>query len=545
MERMRAMVRWTAMTCMVLALVIFAISAEGIRTPVKDSPESRADIILIDTSAFSGRLDKPPVPFPHDLHTDALAKQKKDCFSCHLRETKPKSPSAPAAPGVQPGERMSIKFKRIKDTTPREVRGIYHENCIGCHMSLAEKGEEFGPVVCGECHKGALDHSARKPMGMDRSLHFRHSKAAKEKCEICHHEYDEKAKKLFYAKGKEGTCRYCHKERIEENRISMPLASHLSCVECHRAGKENNLKSGPVTCGGCHDEKAQMKVQKVEPLPRMERNQPDTIFVKTLGQDEKGTLTRMNPVPFDHKAHEGYSDTCRVCHHEEMAACNSCHPLAKPAEKGGNVQLERAMHRSGSPMSCVGCHEINQKAKECAGCHGLMPRVVQSKDEACLKCHMKPLAQTTAPPSPQPAEKEVAERLLQSRQPVKGTYPVEDIPENVQIKTLVDKYEQVELPHRRIVLSLVKGMNGSERGAKLASYFHNDKSTVCQGCHHHSPASPKPPACLNCHSRPFDEGNLAKPGIIGAYHQQCMGCHDAMAIEKPKACVDCHKERKK
>jgi Class III cytochrome C family len=545
MERMRAMMRWAAMICMLLALVIFAISAEGVRTPVKDSPEGRVDTILIDTSALSGRLDKPPVPFPHDLHTDALAKQKKDCFSCHLKEARPLSASAPAAPGVQPGERMSIKFKRFKDTIPREVRGIYHENCIGCHMSLAEKGKKFGPIVCGECHKGAVDHSASKPMGMDLSLHFWHSKAAKEKCETCHHEYDEKAKKLFYAKGEEGTCRYCHKEKTEENRISMPLASHLSCVECHREGQEKNVKSGPVTCGGCHDEKSQMKIQKVEPLPRLERNQPDAVFVKTLGQDEKGTITRMNPVPFDHKAHEGYNDTCRVCHHEEMAACNSCHTLAKPAKKGGNVQLERSMHQSGSPMSCVGCHEMNQKAKECAGCHGLMPRGAQSEDEVCLKCHMKPLTQTTTPPPSQAAEKEGAERLLQSRQTVKGTYPVDEIPDHVQIKTLVDKYEQVELPHRRIVLSLMKGMNGSKGGGKLASYFHNDQSTVCQGCHHRSPASPKPPACLTCHSRPFDEGNLAKPGIIGAYHQQCMGCHEAMGIEHPKVCADCHKERKK
>jgi hypothetical protein len=472
-----------------------------------------------------------------------LAKQQKDCFACHLKETKPQSPSAP---GVPPGERMSIKFKRLKDTTPREVRGIYHENCIGCHTTMAEKGEEFGPVVCGECHRErTAQSSARKPMGMDNSLHFRHSKAAKDKCDVCHHGYDEKAKKLFYDKGKEGTCRYCHKTETEENRISMPLASHLSCVECHRAGQEKNLKAGPVTCGGCHDEKAQMKIQKVHPLPRMDRKQPDMLFVKALGQDEKEPLTRMNPVPFDHKSHEGYSDTCRACHHEEMSACNSCHTLVKPAKKGGNVQLERAMHQSGSPMSCVGCHEVSQKTKECAGCHALMPAKARPKDESCSKCHMNPLPQPAAPAQSQAAEKEGAERLLQSRQAVKGTFPVEDIPEKVQIKTLVDKYEQVELPHRKIVLSLVKGMNESKGGAKLASYFHNDKSTVCQGCHHNSPSSVKPPSCLTCHSAPFDAGNLMKPGILGAYHQQCMGCHEAMEIKKPKECVDCHKERKK
>ncbi len=519
----------------VAAIMICAVGAEGLKTAVNQSPvEGRVDTIVIDTLARFGATDKPPVLFSHDLHTEALAKQQKDCFTCHLKESLPAS--APAGQSPQTKERMSIKFKRLKDTNAKEIRKIYHENCIGCHTTMAEKGEEFGPVVCGECHTGAVGPSARKPMGMDASLHFRHSKAAEERCVTCHHADDE---------GKEGTCRYCHKEKAEEDMISMPLASHLSCVECHREAQEKNLKSGPITCRGCHDEKAQMKIQKVQPLPRMERNQPDAIFVKTLARGEKGTPTRMNPVPFDHKAHEGYTDTCRVCHHEEIAACNSCHPLAKPSEKGGNVQLEQAMHRSGSPMSCIGCHETNQKATECAGCHALMPRGAQAKDDACLKCHMKPLTQATTSPLSQDAEKEVAERLLQSRQPVKGTYPVEEIPETVLIKALVDKYEQVELPHRRIVLSLLKGMNESERGARLASYFHHDKSTLCQGCHHHSPASPVPPACLNCHGKPFDEGNLAKPGIIGAYHQQCMGCHEAMGIEKPKECVECHKERKK
>ncbi|MGE5840079.1 MAG: sulfate respiration complex hexadecaheme cytochrome HmcA [Deltaproteobacteria bacterium] len=535
MERSKYISKSSVMLGTVVAIFICAVGAEGLKTPASEpAVEARVDTIVIDTLARFGAKDKPPVPFPHDLHTEALAKQQKDCFTCHLKESVPASGSADQ--GSKPKERMSIKFKRLKDTTPREVRGIYHENCIGCHLTMADKGEKFGPVVCGECHKGTGGESARSPMGMDLSLHFRHSKAAEEACSTCHHAEDE---------GNEGTCRYCHKEKAEEDVISMPLASHLSCVECHREGREKNLKSGPITCRGCHDEKEQMKIRKVEPLPRMQRNQPDTIFVKALGEEEKETIIRMSPVPFDHKAHEEYNDTCRVCHHEEMAACNSCHPLTKADERGGNVQLERAMHGSAFPLSCVGCHKINQEAKECAGCHELMPTATQPKEETCLKCHMKPLPDSASVPQTPEAQAELAKRLLQSRVPVKGTYPAEEIPEKAVIKYLADKYEPVILPHRRIVLSIVERMNKSKQAGKLASYFHNDEATVCQGCHHNSPASAKPPSCVSCHSRPFDEANLMKPGLLGAYHQQCMGCHEAMEIKKPKECVECHKERKK
>jgi len=157
---------------------------------------------------------------------------------------------------------------------------------------------------------------------------------------------------------------------------------------------------------------------------------------------------------------------------------------------------------------------------------------------------MKPLPDSASVPSTAEAQAELAKRLLQSRVPVKGTCPAEEIPDKVIIKTLVDKYEPVNLPHRKIVLSLVEKMDKSKQAGKLASHFHDDKTTICQGCHHNSPASVKPPACLTCHSKPFDEGNLAKPGIIGAYHQQCMGCHEAMEIRNPRECVDCHKERK-
>ena len=39
------------------------------------------------------------------------------------------------------------------------------------------------------------------------------------------------------------------------------------------------------------------------------------------------------------------------------------------------------------------------------------------------------------------------------------------------------------------------------------------------------------------------KANWNKPGLMGAYHLQCMGCHKEMGMEKPVSCTDCHKEK--
>jgi hypothetical protein len=50
-----------------------------------------------------------------------------------------------------------------------------------------------------------------------------------------------------------------------------------------------------------------------------------------------------------------------------------------------------------------------------------------------------------------------------------------------------------------------------------------------------------PPLCESCHGEPFDEAELHTPGLFGAYHRQCIGCHQEMEIE-PQAqdCEGCH-----
>lgn len=535
----------------VLAIAVF-VSICGIAVSnSKDANGPRADIVNIDTLKIFGDLERPEVVFLHDKHTDALEKNKKDCSTCHLSEKNfeviPETMKE-AAKGI---DRLSPKFKRLLDTSRKEVMDVYHDNCIECHTQMKADGEKTGPVICAGCHlETPGPASSRLPMGFDKSLHYRHVKAqevdkqdpkAREKqCGLCHHEYDAEKKKLFYAKDKEGTCRYCHKAETEENRISMRLASHLQCIRCHQDTVKKKKEAGPIKCAGCHAPENRAKIEKIAEVPRLERKQPDFTIVKTglKDDDEKDRkVTRMDPVPFDHKIHEERNDNCRVCHHAALDSCAKCHTL-RGAKEGGGIKLELAMHLSAREKSCIGCHTQKQSDKNCAGCHAPMEKG-RMPEASCERCHTAAPEGLIPEKGEKPETKIIAKILLEARPTVTGTYADEDIPEKVVIDTLVDQYEAVDLPHRKIVKTLMDNMKDN----KLAGFFHKDQGTMCQGCHHNSPASKKPPRCSNCHGKPFDKNSLDAPGLVGAYHQQCMGCHKVMELKKPVGCTSCHKEK--
>ena len=192
------------------AIVIAFICATGVfddqalsKTP--DQTQTvvyRADIITFDSMDAFGKLKKPKAVFLHDLHTDALEKKHKDCTTCHMSEN----------------GRMSPKFMHLKDISREELTKVFCDNCTKCHTEMIAAGEKAGPVKCDECHRERpLIKSSMVEMGFDKSLHYRHLKAQDNHCERCHHEYNEKTQKLFYAKGKEGTCRYCHKKETQFN----------------------------------------------------------------------------------------------------------------------------------------------------------------------------------------------------------------------------------------------------------------------------------------------------------------------------------------
>ncbi|MEE8431041.1 MAG: cytochrome c3 family protein [Candidatus Desulfatibia sp.] len=532
MEQERSLRTRAGIAAAVVFLSIYGMGA--LRVEALSNPSDqfasyllRPDVITIDTLTVFGKLERPPVAFLHDKHTDTLKKKNKDCMTCHLSEN----------------ERLSPKFKRLEDTGRKAVMDIYHNNCITCHAEMRAAGEKAGPIVCGQCHpKKPLIMSSGVPMSFDKSLHYRHSTAQKDKCERCHHEYDPQSQELVYVKDKEGTCRYCHKQKTEvlesETRISMRLASHVACIDCHRKTLAKDMTAGPVRCSGCHDIEQQIKIEKVDKVPRMKRNQPDVVLIKT--NDKEGLKNRMYRVPFSHKAHEKYNDTCRVCHHADLKSCVSCHSLEGKKE-GNHIMLEQAMHQLDSKLSCIGCHKTVQQDQRCAGCHAFLAKGRKQASSYCMKCHMAPPPESTGVLN-QAGEARLARMIPEIWQAIFGISYDVDMPEKVVIKELVDRYEPVEFKHRQIIQEVRKRINGSS----LAAYFHPSEATLCQGCHHNSPTAGKPPRCANCHGKPFKERYLFVPGLRGAYHRQCMGCHDQMGIEKPVnvECAGCHVERK-
>ncbi|MCU0560159.1 MAG: cytochrome c family protein [Desulfobacterales bacterium] len=517
----RAALLNTALAALMVAALIGCTSAAS--SP-GDANAPRADIIRIDGLKQFGGLERPAVVFLHEKHTQALAPKNKECAACHLP--------------VPDKKYMSTKYMRLKDESKGQVMEVYHTHCIDCHRQTTAAGEKSGPVVCAGCHADKQVASSWADIGMDKSLHYRHVKAQENKCEACHHQFDPTAKKLFYAKGKEETCRYCHLDRTVENVTSFRQAAHDQCIDCHRKQLAASKAAGPATCSGCHDAGLQKKIERVKEIPRLMRGQPDVTLVQAIprGGQKLDPGARAKVVPFNHIAHEAANDSCRVCHHAGMAACGTCHSL-QGSKEGKFVSLQTAMHRVTAQASCMGCHQSYLADKRCAGCHAAMPPRQPQDVSGCASCHVAPPADTTAQSDP----KQIAAALLDMRRPVTATLPDDAIPEEVLIKALSNKYEPVKLPHRKIVHALQKNLAGS----KLASYFHPAPGTLCQGCHHHSPVSAKPPACASCHGRSFDERNLFKPGLQAAYHLQCFECHAAMGIEKPVAtdCTGCHKAK--
>ncbi|UCG62135.1 MAG: hypothetical protein JSV52_02285 [Candidatus Zixiibacteriota bacterium] len=60
----------------------------------------------------------------------------------------------------------------------------------------------------------------------------------------------------------------------------------------------------------------------------------------------------------------------------------------------------------------------------------------------------------------------------------------------------------------------------------------------CSVCHHYSPPGKFPP-CNDCHTDESTEPQtLRKPGLKGAYHRQCMGCHREWSHDTK--CIICH-----
>jgi hypothetical protein len=521
----------------------------------------------------SESLDRPPVPFDHDLHTTALnATTSKDCATCHVLKQ--------ADGRLSPPEAKVFGFPKtaLDETDKAAVMVGFHTACVSCHRKMAAEKKKTGPDIglCGSCH---VIQPKVQPVTWNWSPIFtyvRHGKhvqaveklkagesfniapnvevigqTAGKKCELCHHTFDTARKKLIYKKDTENSCGACHKDKDEKNARSLQKVAHAACIGCHMqlaesvkaemASEGRNIlteqdkkRFGPFDCKGCHGEHKKVTPEEIATTPRLVRGQKDVMdlvlvvkdqVVAPAGQFEAPGLTphvRMKAVPFNHKSHEPRAQFCNTCHHHSLEKCANCHTPKGDSKKGAGVSYERAFHRAESRQACAGCHaEAKQEAK-CAGCHRNMPNPLNTA--TCAACH-----------------RGASDGKIVEVPPLPFYQDKEKVPDKLQIKVLEKEYKPAELPHLKIVNKLVSISNESS----LARWFHATKEqALCEGCHHRSElqqAVVKMPKCITCHNRPFDPNALGRPGLMGAYHRQCTGCHQSMQ-QKPAAleCVKCH-----
>jgi len=484
-----------------ISIIIFGIGfGHNLWSKIIEPQKTTERPIIISDIAPLKPLEEERVWFYHQKHTTEL--EASGCKVCHSYDTQK--------------SRFDFRYpKNRPENDRRDLIETYHNSCIGCHRERLSKGLSTGPTACGECHKPVLYQEWIKPVVFHYGLHYQHEKATDKKCELCHHIYDEKEKKLIYKQGTESSCRDCHRQSDEGNRNSFRKVAHSDCINCHLEKKEKKQKGGPTTCEGCHLDLKLPSIQEIAEIPRPDRKQPKTTSIKVDGAG-------MPAVFFDHQRHEMSSLTCRTCHHETLQACKNCH-TSEGSPEGGGISLESAFHEKNSSLSCEGCHERQKAQEKCSGCHLGTRTQMEGSQQSCIVCHTGPIKEL--PPIPPLGAPE-------------GIMP-DNVKAEITINILEREYEPAKFPHLQIIKKLTEISNEDP----LARQFHRQPTTICMGCHHHSPVEPKssPPTCGNCHKATPDFDDLGKPRLMAAYHLQCLGCHQKMNLEQN--CTVCHAKK--
>jgi len=530
--------------------------APDVQPPAVEQKELPERPRFIKLPEIFKELERAPVKFNHDKHARSL--EKDGCTLCH-----PKNED----------EKLLFTFPKERNERDKDaLMNSYHDTCIACHQEKSDAGEKGGPVTCGECHvigeeylkreylpvmpeyyevlrdtyhkdcischqepakaaedAGGLDwkafyvkeravaEEAWPKVLFDYLIHDKHDKALEEKCELCHYISPERKAQLA-AEGKEPACKDWLREIDEKNSLTEEESAHFRCLNCHYERKEKQEKGGPLYCNECHTG-TERTIEEMADVSRQDCEQEEKILILI----EEGA--RAKGVPFNHKGHQEKTRSCQDCHHQTLRPCVECHTV-EGCDEGEGITLAEAYHEASSPWSCIGCHEIEKKKADCVGCHHrLKGGLVES---SCGTCHTGELASL-----------DVVRKLPDPKE----LFP-EDLEDELEIKVLENEYQPSKVKHLQILRKLTEISNES----KLAQHFHVEENTVCAGCHHLGPLEKRAqvPSCATCHTV-RKEPESAIPTLLGAYHQQCLGCHKQMGGKEedmPQTCTGCHEEKK-
>ena len=504
-------------------------------------------------------LERAPVLFPHDKHTIEL--EAEGCGACHSNSN-----------GVFVFTNTTAANAKNRDAFMNSA----HDLCVKCHTERSKAGKEAGPLTCGECHVKADSTSTVKylpkmpeyysPMkdtphknciachkspaksvddakeldwksfqvketertaivipkvSFDYYLHDKHNKALENKCGKCHYLSPELKQKLE-AEGKTPDAQDWLREVEKGRSLTKRTEAHARCLNCHLTLAQQSKKTGAVMCKDCHSgNNRTAEEMKDIPRPECQGNVNRRFLIKRSNTTE----SRMAAVAFDHKAHLARSRSCQECHHATLESCDKCH-TGKGDISGNFITLPEAFHSEKSTRSCIGCHEEQKKKPDCAGCHSMRKSGLQQS--ACSTCHSGSL--------------EPLDNMAKKPDPVE-LGPIDMKNERVAA-ILSNEYEPSHFRHNDIARALTDISNKSS----LATYFHKNEMTICMGCHHMEPMEKgkSMAECAACHTARLEPKD-STPALLGAYHQNCIGCHQQMdrsEKEMPQKCEGCHKEKK-
>jgi octaheme c-type cytochrome (tetrathionate reductase family) len=89
--------------------------------------------------------------------------------------------------------------------------------------------------------------------------------------------------------------------------------------------------------------------------------------------------------------------------------------------------------------------------------------------------------------------------------------------------------------------SMMEGDRVGEDLKSLHAMFDTQLGGPCASCHDDMASNP-PQACGRCHALPNEADDPARLGLKGAYHRQCIGCHERQLqpAPAPTECSSCH-----
>ena len=123
--------------------------------------------------------------------------------------------------------------------------GLVLVGTVGWQASMAQEADYI------LAHEDVFGNLRRPEVSFSHEIHA--ESLEKSGCGVCHHTPDDKTGQLVYSEGDERSCKECHDLQEEADIPALREAFHGSCTDCHRNQiKSGNPKSGPTTCGGCH-----------------------------------------------------------------------------------------------------------------------------------------------------------------------------------------------------------------------------------------------------------------------------------------------------